>query len=146
MEWYDDDDDDRHSRYIGEIENGLPNGKGVEKAWTPDYRGKEGWTTYEGEWKDGKRHGYGTLNQPGPYVHEGNYIDGQRTGQGKITFPDGATYLGEFKDGKQNGHAIYTFSDGYKFIGVFKNDRPWNGKEYDPDRKLSVNFKNGKAL
>ena len=52
MEWYDDDDDDRHSRYIGEIENGLPNGKGIEKAWSID-KGKEGWITYEGGWKDG---------------------------------------------------------------------------------------------
>ena len=42
--------------YVGEVEDGIPNGQGTH-TW-PD--GKK----YVGEWKEGKSHGQGILSLP----------------------------------------------------------------------------------
>ncbi|XP_035883007.1 MORN repeat-containing protein 4 isoform X2 [Phyllostomus discolor] len=44
---------------------------------------------YRGEWKEGRRHGFGQL-----------------------IFADGGTYLGHFENGLFNGFGVLTFSDG----------------------------------
>ena len=46
-------DKDTHRVYKGEVENGVPNGLGIDIS--PDG------SKYVGEWKDGKIHGQGTL-------------------------------------------------------------------------------------
>ena len=51
------------SKYVGEVKNGKPNGKGT--LIYPDKGGK-----YEGEWKNGKYHGNGKLT----YYDGGIYI------------------------------------------------------------------------
>ena len=51
-EWFDIDDKNDVGKYIGEIENGLPNGHGTETL----VYGR----TYEGKWKNGDRNGKGT--------------------------------------------------------------------------------------
>ena len=49
-------DDDNDGKYVGEIQNGVPNGQGTESS---PYGEK-----YEGEFKDGVRHGQGTSTLP----------------------------------------------------------------------------------
>ena len=78
-------------KYVGEIENGIPNGQGT--------------TTWSGS--DGEK-----------YV--GEYKDGERNGQGTTTFPNGNKYEGELKDGKpwngtyddKNGNIIGKYVNG----------------------------------
>ena len=55
---------------------------------------------YEGEWKDGKKHGQGTYTWSNGDVYEGEWKDNNPNGQGTLTFPDGTTYEGEFKENK----------------------------------------------
>ena len=59
----------------------------------------ENGTKYMGEWKDGKKHGQGT-----------------------VTFYNGMKYVGEFKDGKQNGQGTTTYTAGIKYVGENKNE------------------------
>ena len=81
----------RDGKYVGEIENGIPNGQGT--------------TTWSGS--DGEK-----------YV--GEYKDGERNGQGTTTFPNGNKYEGELKDGKpwngtyddKNGNIIGKYVNG----------------------------------
>ena len=87
-------------KYVGEIENGIPNGQGT--------------TTWSGS--DGEK-----------YV--GEYKDGERNGQGTTTFPNGNKYEGELKDGKKNGQGTYTQTDGGKYEGEWKDDKRWNGTQ-----------------
>ena len=56
LNWFENGDEDSDGKYIGEIKNGKPNGKGTYTF--PD--GKK----YEGKFKDGKEQGQGTLTTP----------------------------------------------------------------------------------
>lgn len=55
---------------------------------------------YEGEWKEGKRHGQGKITWPTGVVYEGNWKEGKRTGKGKYTWTSGAVYEGDWEDAK----------------------------------------------
>jgi len=85
--------------YLGEIENGKPNGVGI-LSFHPSFRY---FWKYEVEWKDGKKHG-----------------------QGKYTYRSGATYKGMWKNNKENGEGILTFTDGRKWEGKWKDRERWN--------------------
>ena len=54
-------------------------------------------TKYVGEFKNGKRHGNGTM-----------------------TYSSGMKYLGEWKDGREHGHGTRTYPDGDEVKGVWK--------------------------
>jgi len=82
---------------------------------------------YEGEFKNDKFYGHGTITFPDGEKYVGDWKDNEYNGQGTFTFRDGKKYAGEFKDGKLNGLGTQTFSDDAKYIGEFKDDR-WNGK------------------
>ena len=69
--WYKSGDEKNDSKYVGEIENEVPNGHGTI-TWY------DGSRKYEGEWKGGKINGQGTW-----------------------TLSDGTKYVGVFKDGRE---------------------------------------------
>jgi len=48
--WFQDGDEDKDGKYVGEIEYGEPNGQGT-------YTLSDGYK-YAGEWKDGNEHGH----------------------------------------------------------------------------------------
>merc|ERR1711964_670284 len=92
-------------------------------------------TTYVGGWKDGKRHGQGTLFY-GPnrklllrgseYV--GEWKDDKRHGQGTHTYGPksrwpGNKYVGEYRNGKRHGQGTLTFASGDKYVGGWKNGK-----------------------
>ena len=60
-------DKDTHRVYKGEVENGVPNGLGIDTS--PDG------SKYVGEWKDGKIHGQGTLTLPDGQKYVGDWKD-----------------------------------------------------------------------
>ena len=78
-------------------------------------------TEYDGEWKDGKKHGQGIL----------------------ICY-DGAMYEGEWKEGKPNGQGTETRSNGKKYEGEWKNGKRCNGTEYNKYGKIIGKYVNGK--
>ena len=55
--------------------------------------------------------------------YEGDFKDGKRHGQGTYTWNDGDKYTGEWKDGKLNGYGTYTWKDGGKYEGYFVNGK-----------------------
>ena len=137
--WYKNDNDNRYGRYKGEIEDDLPNGKGIVKTTTgiiylgefkdglPNGKGitiyPDG-ETYTGKYMKGIRNGQITHTFPSGQKYEGELKDGVYHGKGTYTFPDGESYVGEFKDGKENGQGTYTFSSGKKYVGEFKDGLP----------------------
>ena len=54
--------------------------------------------------------------------YEGNYKNGNKHGQGKATWVSGSSYSGEYRDDKRNGKGIFTYADGRIYEGIFKND------------------------
>ncbi len=90
--YYEEGDDDNEGKYVGEIDNGEPNGQGTF-IWSDGSK-------YEGEFKDGKKNGQGTETSPDGIKYEGEWVNGKRNGQGTLTSPDGHKYEGEFMDGQ----------------------------------------------
>lgn len=79
--------------------------------------------TYYGEYKDGKKDGFGKLIAS-EGVYEGEFKDGKKHGKGKMTYTDGGTYEGEWKDDLWNGKGKQTSADGRHAIeGEFKDSR-----------------------
>jgi hypothetical protein len=67
--WYKSGDEKKDSKYVGEIENGVPNGQGI--VISPDGR------KYVGKFKDGKRNGQGTITQPDGKKYVGEWKNGK---------------------------------------------------------------------
>lgn len=57
-------------------------------------------TTYDGEWKDGKRHGQGIWVRPDGMKYEGEWENDKPNGLGTLTSPKGEKRTGKWKDGK----------------------------------------------
>ena len=147
--------------------------KWIHKFWKPRiigmYVGK-----YEGELKDGKMHGTGTLSisrifrgylslgltpfgwkliDQGKYV--GEWKNGKEHGKG-IRFyraglmnNDNGKYEGEWKDGKYHGQGTFIFPDGHKkgkYIGKWKNglEHGHGTKTWPDGRKFIGKWKKGK--
>jgi hypothetical protein len=91
--WYKDGNEKKNGKYVGEIENGKPNGQGIETYPSG--------SKYVGEWKDGVRNGQGTYTQ---YV--------------SLLYPDGRKYVGEYKNGKEWNGTYYDNNGkkGYKLV------------------------------
>lgn len=46
--------------------------------------------------------------------YEGEYKDGKRHGMGTMTYPDQSKYIGQWVDNKRHGHGVYTYINGDK--------------------------------
>ena len=101
---------------------------------------------YEGETKDGKRHGKGTMIYSNGDRYEGEWKDDKKNGQGVETWRDGYKYEGEFKDDKCNGQGTETWPSGDKYVGQFKDYRYYGkGTMFYADNRLYVGeWKDGK--
>ena len=77
------------------------------------------------KWKDEWHNGKGTITYPdeGKYegeLYEGEFKDNRYHGKGTLTSTDGAKYVGEFKDNRYHGKGEHTFPDGSKYVGEYK--------------------------
>lgn len=112
---------------------------------------------YQGQWKDGKRHGRGDQCWADGSVYQGNWVDDMRCGKGRYIASDGSMYEGEWRENMFHGHGkcVYAngkkydgrwyenmkhgigsewFLDGSKYVGKYKKDvRTGKGKQTWPD-------------
>jgi len=83
---------------------------------------------YEGEWKNGQRHGLGTLRLPSGSTYKGEWKNGDRDGRGHLVFvnPSSSYYDGEFKHGKRHGKGLCVWVAGQwkgdRYFGDWEND------------------------
>jgi len=135
-EWYKSGNEEKDGKYVGEIENGVPNGQG--KSTNPNGR------KYEGEWKDGKQNGKGIFTTLEGETYNGGWKDGSwGYGQGTYTFPSGNKYVGSWKDRKMNGQGTFTYSNGSKYVGEWKDGERWNSLGYDEEGNTRYRYVNG---
>jgi hypothetical protein len=159
------------SKYIGEFKNGERDGYGIEffpnqlgerfdvlshlstnEGNNKIFRGKpiQNYLSmkYEGEFKDGKRNGQGTLYRPHRkpekiiIMYVGGWKDGEYNGQGKLTLGK-CTYEGNFKDGLLNGQGTTTSPNGIKSVGEFKDGSMWNGTYYSSNGDTFYTYVDG---
>ena len=82
---------------------------------------------YEGEWAEDKWHGQGvwTLRGADGAVHEkfvGSMAQGRMHGSGQYLYSDGSVYDGEWEDNRMHGAGCFTFANGNKYVGDFIDD------------------------
>ena len=87
--FYEEGDEDTDRKYVGEIENGLPNGQGT-------YTNLNGYK-YVGEFKNGGRHGKGTNTWSDGREYIGEFRDGEEW-NGTETDKEG-NVIGKWVDG-----------------------------------------------
>jgi len=82
--------------------------------------------SYEGEYRNGARHGRGSYTWKDGRVYEGSFINDKRHGSGVCKWPNGAVYDGEYFEGCREGHGHFTFPNksGY-YLGS------WIGDEFE---------------
>lgn len=77
---------------------------------------------YEGEFKNGKREGWGRFYIKGER-YEGEWHDDRKHGYGVYTWDDGDRYEGQWVAGRQEGHGSYIWGNGSSYVGQWKEDR-----------------------
>ena len=85
---------------------------------------------YEGEFKNGKKDGKGTMTYKNEYEYQGDWKNGKRDGKGVyISKTSKDRYEGDFKSDKAEGKGIAIYNNGDKYEGDYKD---WNkdGKGY----------------
>jgi len=56
---------------------------------------------YTGEWKDDIQHGKGEMIRASGKVYNGDFVEGKRHGYGVCKFPDGSKYEGYWENDLQ---------------------------------------------
>ena len=100
--------------YIGNIENGLKEGRGKLFLKNGDI--------YEGEWKNDKKEGKGIYYFQTGNKYEGDFKNDKQHGIG-IYFLEGGIYEGDFKEGQFDGNAAIYYDNGDIEIGKFQKDK-----------------------
>ena len=75
--------------------------------------------------------------------YEGDIRNGKPNGQGTITYPDGRKYVGEFKDEEFHGKGTMTRTDGGWYDGSWKEGQSWTGITYDKEGDIIGKWVNG---
>lgn len=105
--------------YFGYVNaNDQPNGFGT--AVYPHNGG-----IYEGEWKEGMRHGTGVQKWQDGTSYDGEFEEDRREGKGTYIWKNGERYEGDWLDGKRHGTGVfYDKNKKLVFSGKWKNDDP----------------------
>jgi hypothetical protein len=120
------------SLYIGEMQNNVPHGKGKVEYKQPDEWNR---LSYDGDWVDGKRQGYGILT----WATENRRYEGQW----KDDYKDQGTESWTQSVALGNGYSARVYQRQCEFTGTFKNDKWCDGVKKE-DGKVVSNWKNGK--
>ena len=96
----------------------MKEGKGVWKK-----NGAEEITnTYEGEYHQDMKHGFGEFRWASGGYYKGNYDFDVKKGYGEMYWADGSIYRGQWENGIQNGLGIMIFSNGTRKAGIFRDN------------------------
>jgi hypothetical protein len=130
------DDADINWAYVGPV-NRLGKAEGQGEA--------KGRDRYVGEFKNGKKSGYGVYMERTGIRYEGQFANDLANGQGVSIFPNGLIYEGEHKDGIFQGQGTLSMRNLFTYTGGF-SDSLFNGfgiLEKHGQIKIIGDFKNG---
>ena len=80
-------------------------------------------SSYEGEWKNGKRDGIGVLCWKSISKYMGEFAEDKVMGFGKLWHEDGDLYTGYWKDYQAHGVGIYTTAQNANYEGYWYEDK-----------------------
>jgi hypothetical protein len=78
-------------------------------------------TIIKGDWQKGKLNGFATVvDQKGTVMYEGEFKDGKRHGLGRQLFESGDMYDGGWKQGRLHDRGVYYFTNGDRLYGMWR--------------------------
>jgi len=111
-------DKGRQIIHIGFWKNGKEH-KWGKKCWNL----KELCDSYDGEWNEGEKEGFGIYRWGTGDSYEGQWKKSVQHGPGVFKWKNGAQYVGLFDSGKRSGpNSVFTWENGDKYEGDYKND------------------------
>jgi hypothetical protein len=78
-------------------------------------------SVFEGEFKDGKRHGFGRCIYPAGDLYEGNWSGDKRHGLGRMEWSFGNSYEGAWRENQITGIGRYEWKNGDAHEGLWRN-------------------------
>lgn len=106
-----------NGQYAGDTVDNKPNGDGIMQ-----YHNRGAY--YEGEWKNGKREGEGSLLIPGEEYYEGEWENDKRHGNGTMNWiKKEVIYQGEWKNDKRHGRGKMQLMGEWHAEGDWVNDK-----------------------
>jgi len=111
-------DPELQGSYVGHCVNGLAEGMGIAK----------GSAEYVGEFKGGRKHGWGVKVWPSGDRYVGQFVDDAKQGMGLYVHGPGSpwagdSYSGEWVADRRNGRGVYQWASGERYEGTWDNDR-----------------------
>ncbi|XP_005747879.1 alsin-like isoform X1 [Pundamilia nyererei] len=112
--------------YKGNFKNGLEDGYG--NCVIPNKLLNKT-DTYQGQWREGKIHGFGKYKYASGEVYEGCFCDGQRHGygmlsSGKLARNSSSVFIGQWVHDKKTGYGVYDdITRGEKYMGMWLDDQ-----------------------
>ncbi|XP_048417087.1 MORN repeat-containing protein 1-like isoform X1 [Stegostoma tigrinum] len=101
-------------RYVGDVKQQLRDGFGL-------YIYPNSFYQYEGEWKNGKKHGIGKFLMKDGSYYEGEFVNGEIEGNGtRYWASSGNEYCGQFSQGELHGFGVMKYFDGARYEGEFQ--------------------------
>ncbi|XP_052414804.1 alsin-like isoform X1 [Carassius gibelio] len=117
--------------YTGTFKNGLEDGFG---EYIVPNKNLNSCDHYQGQWKDGKMHGFGTLRYASGEIYEGSFLDNMRHGHGmlrsgKLNSTSPSVFIGQWQYDKKSGYGVFDdITRGEKYMGMWQDDqRQGNG-------------------
>jgi len=137
-------------KYVGEFKKGRKDGLGIITSPTGSSAIFQSGYKMSGVWKDDKAHGLMDITFGGPLrglKFEGEFRNGVKHGQGTYIYPNGSKYVGEWNNGV--GWNVKTVGTYFNHLGEkeekeYKDGKLWNLKRYNKEGTLVVEYVNGK--
>ena len=102
----------RRCFWKGACTGGKATGEG--RAVWKTARGED---SYEGGYRQGRKHGQGTAVWLGGRTYSGEWRNGKRHGEGTERSADGSRYEGRWKDGRKHGRGARILPNGKRYEG-----------------------------
>jgi hypothetical protein len=99
------------------------------------YISSKGENEYAGNFKDGKRHGYGIAKYRNGEVYNGQWRRGNRHGQGVLHLANGEIFDGVWLNNKKNGLGVYYWTDGEVDISWYQDNNRVESLRWTKDRR-----------
>lgn len=112
--------------YCGNFKNGSEDGYG--ECFMPNKELNKH-DSYQGQWKDGKIHGFGKYKYASGEVYEGCFNDGQRHGygmlsSGRLAKTSSSVFIGHWVHDKKTGYGVYDdITRGEKYMGQWLDEQ-----------------------
>lgn len=91
---------------------------------------------YRGQFEEGKFHGFASMSWPDGRKYCGQYVEDRKHGRGTLVWRDGRCYEGQWVVGKRHGIGVYTNAKGLTRRGLWQMDQPLHWEEESVDNIL----------